>query len=56
MLIKEKSWQDRQRVPVENRAMVSAIFGAVADFAASGTEIEGDNPCRKNCGGFSRGR
>jgi hypothetical protein len=33
MLIKEKSWQDRQRVPVENRAMVSAIFGAVADFA-----------------------
>jgi hypothetical protein len=33
MLIKEKSGPDRRGVPSENRAMVSAIFGAVADFA-----------------------
>jgi hypothetical protein len=33
MLIREKSAQDRQGVPSGNRAMVSAIFAAVADFA-----------------------
>ena len=38
MLIKEKSKQDRQGVPPENRSMVAAIFGAVADFAEPGEE------------------
>lgn len=33
MLIREKSKQDRQGVPSENRTMISAIFSAVADFA-----------------------
>lgn len=32
MLIREKSKQDRPDAPAENRTMVSAIFGAVADF------------------------
>ena len=38
MLMKEKSKQDRQGVPPENRSMVAAIFGAVADFAEPGEE------------------
>jgi hypothetical protein len=38
MLIKEKWGQDRPGVPPENRAMVSAIFGAVADFAEPAEE------------------
>lgn len=33
MLAKEKSGQDRHGAAAENRAMVSAIFGAVAAFA-----------------------
>jgi len=33
MLMKEKSGQAGQGNPSENRAMISAIFGAVADFA-----------------------
>jgi hypothetical protein len=33
MLIREKSKQDCPDAPAENRNMVSAIFGAVADFA-----------------------
>jgi hypothetical protein len=38
MLIREESGQDRQGTPPENRTMVSAIFGAVADFAEPGEE------------------
>ena len=38
MLIKEKSKQDRQGVPPENRSMVAAIFGAVANFAEPAEE------------------
>jgi len=38
MLISEKSKQDRPDAPAENLTMVSAIFGAVADFAEPGEE------------------
>jgi hypothetical protein len=38
MLIREKSKQDRPDAPVENSTMVSAIFGAVADFAEPAEE------------------
>jgi hypothetical protein len=38
MLIREKLGSDLQGVPSENRAMVSAIFGAVADFAEPAEE------------------
>jgi len=38
MSIREKLRSDRQGVPPENRSMVSAIFGAVADFAEPGEE------------------
>jgi len=38
MLIREKSKQDRPDAPAENSTMVSAIFGAVADFAEPAEE------------------
>jgi len=38
MLIREKSKQNRPDAPAENLTMVSAIFGAVADFAEPGEE------------------
>jgi enoyl-CoA hydratase/carnithine racemase len=38
MLIREKSKQDRPDAPAENLTMVSAIFGAVADFAEPAEE------------------
>jgi hypothetical protein len=38
MLIREKSKQDRPVAPAENSTMVSAIFGAVADFAEPAEE------------------
>ena len=33
MFTKEKSGQDRRGATAENRAMVSAVFSAIADFA-----------------------
>jgi hypothetical protein len=38
MLIKRKSRHDRPDAPAENLTMVSAIFGAVADFAKPAEE------------------
>jgi hypothetical protein len=38
MLIREKSKQDRPDAPADNSTMVSAIFGAVADFAEPAEE------------------
>jgi hypothetical protein len=38
MLIREKAKQDRPDAPVENLTMVSAIFGAVANFAQPAEE------------------
>lgn len=38
MLIREKSKQDRPDAPAENLIMVSAILGAVADFAEPAEE------------------
>ena len=38
MLIIEKSKPDRPDAPAENSTMVSAIFGAVADFAEPAEE------------------
>ena len=37
-MIREKSKQDRPDAPAENLTMVSAIFGAVADFAEPAEE------------------
>jgi hypothetical protein len=38
MLIREKSKQDRPDAPAENLTMVSAVFGAVGDFAEPAEE------------------
>jgi hypothetical protein len=38
MLMKEKSGQDGQGIPSENWVMISAIFGAVADFVEPAEE------------------
>jgi hypothetical protein len=38
MLIREKSKQDHLDTPAQNLTMVSAIFGAVADFAEPAEE------------------